>query len=84
MPIVAQPESIEKLLADDWFLYEKCKCGGKLKYKYRHDNHPGYEVWWYPKLFQFRIFYQNKSIRPLTPIGKLTDVLKQILNEAIT
>jgi len=80
--MVVQPESIVQLLAAGWFLYEKCKCGGKLKYKYRSENYPGYEVWWYPKHFEFRIFYQSKSVQPVTPIGKLTQVLNNMLSEA--
>jgi hypothetical protein len=82
MATVLQPETIVQLLADGWFLYEKCKCGGKLKYKYHHNDHPGYAVWWYPKFFEFRILYQNKSIRTLTPIGRLTDTLKTVLDDA--
>lgn len=84
MPVEIIPDSITALVTDGWFLYEKCKCGGKLKHKYRHPDKTGYEVWWYPRLFQFKVFFNNKTIVPLSPIGQLTTKLNQVLNEALT
>lgn len=32
------------LLANDWWLYHSCTCGGTRKEKYKHKSKPGVEI----------------------------------------
>ena len=61
-----------------WLFYEKCKCGGILKYKYRHPEKPGLQLEWWVKYFQFRITNYSKTKVQQTPIAKLEETLKPL------
>lgn len=80
MAKISIPDQITHLTESGWFLYEICRCGGKLKHKYRNEQYPGIEVRWYPKLFGFTILDTNKTIVAMTAIGKLTQKLEEILH----
>lgn len=63
-----------------WTLYDKCYCSGILKYKFRNvAQHPGLEVEWWVKYYQFRITYSGVTTKvPATQIAKLEQTLKDL------
>lgn len=70
---------VEQLMWDNgWRLFGKCRCGGRLQYKYRHDEKPKIEVRWYVKHHSFTIRDGNKTIVGYTPIGQLDAELKKL------
>lgn len=74
------PEQVNELTNSGWYLYEKCRCGGKLKYKYRNMQYPTIEVRWYPNFYSFTIIDNNKTLVAMTPIGRLTQKLQEVLH----
>ena len=66
-------------IADNgWELHDKCRCGGRLRYKYRHPDKPGYELEWIVKYFQFRILEGRKVHTPITNIKDLDTILSAL------
>lgn len=61
-----------------WQFYTKCTCGGSLKYKYRNDNKPGYELHWLVRARQFKLLLNAKLIVSLKPISELDSTLKSL------
>jgi hypothetical protein len=61
-----------------WKYYEKCRCGGILKYKFRHEQKPGLTLEWFVLYAKFRIVERNKLKVPATALSKLEDVWKTL------
>lgn len=62
-----------------WTFYEKCRCSGILKYKYRNPDHDGLELEWFVKYYQFRITYNGRQTKvPVTKIEDLDKILKAL------
>ena len=65
-------EQYQAVLRDaGWNFWEKCRCGGVLKWKYRHPGKPGLELEWWIKYYQFRITDRRKVKIPATKIENL-------------
>lgn len=61
-----------------WLFYQKCKCGGILKQKYRHPDKPGLQLEWWVRYYQFKITQLSKTKIPQIPLSKLEDTLKNL------
>lgn len=61
-----------------WAFYDKCRCGGVLKHKYRNPDKPGVEIEWQVKRYLFKVKCWGKTIKTLTAIGKLEETLKEL------
>lgn len=67
------------LAANGWAFYERCRCAGRMKYKYRNPAHPELELEWWVKYYCFRITYLGRSVKvPPTKIGLLDKTLKEL------
>jgi hypothetical protein len=74
----ANDEYLTILRNAGWHFYEKCRCGGVLKWKYRHPDKPGLELEWWLKYYQFQITERNKVKVPPTRIENLKTQLEQL------
>lgn len=72
--------TIEQVLSDNgWAFYEKCRCTGISKVKYRSKTHPELELELWSKHAQFKITYRGASTKiPLTKISQLEETLKAL------
>lgn len=61
-----------------WNFFEKCRCGGTLKYKFKHPNKPDMLLIWMPTYRQFKIQDKNITKIPVTKIEKLQETLPLI------
>lgn len=53
--------------------FEKCRCGGMLKYKFKHPQKNGYTVEWLVLYAKFKVVNRNKVIVAATPLSKFTE-----------
>jgi hypothetical protein len=61
-----------------WYFHEKCRCGGILKWKFRHKDKPGYQLEWLVRYFQFKVMNGNSTAVGMTKIADLENVLKTL------
>jgi len=67
------------LALNNWKFYEKCRCSGIAKWKYRNAAFPDLELEWWVKHYCFRITYRGKSTKvPQTKIEKLDKILSEL------
>ena len=62
-----------------WKFYEKCRCSGAMKYKYRNENFKDLELEWWKDYYKFKITYNGTRTKiPLTKLEKLEEILKAL------
>ena len=67
------------LALNGWDFYEKCRCSGIMKRRYRSTAHPDLELEWWVKYGQFRITYRGSTTKvPLAKIAELDKTLKEL------
>ena len=57
-----------------WVYFEKCRCGGILKYKFKHPAKKGLVLEWMVLYSKFRMVERNKIKVPATALSKLNEV----------
>lgn len=72
---IIEPTAIR---TNGWFFIAKCRCGGILKYKYRHPQKKTLELHYWVKHKRFLIMEFSKTKIPLTAIDKIDDILKSV------
>lgn len=65
-----------------WTFYDKCRCAGKVRYKYRNKELNELELEWWPRFERFKVTYLGVTtkISPL-PLIKLGATLKALVAE---
>ena len=67
------------LALNGWTYYDKCRCVGMMKYKYRSKAHPDLELEWWTKYNQFKITYRGSSTKvPLSKVSNMDKILKEL------
>ena len=57
-----------------WTYFEKCRCSGILKYKFKHADKPGLVLEWLVLYAKFKIINRNKVKVAATPLSKYNEV----------
>lgn len=78
MSSVVYPPALAK---HGWSYWDRCNCGGTLKYKFRNADMPELEVEWLVKYMQFRVVSSRQTKIVATPIEKLEKVLANLKEE---
>lgn len=69
----------KELAENGWVFYEKCTgCKRINKWKYRNDDFPGLELYWYISFGKFSIKEKGKTLIRQADLKNLKNTLKQL------
>jgi len=72
----------QTILSAGWYFYEKCRCSGIIKYKYRNKVLNSLELEWWAKRSMFKVTYRGSSTKiPPTSVMKLEKTLNELKEE---